>query len=106
MFGTSPAAKAPRAFPSSSKGDVSQMSFGVGGACAGNAPPPTHGREGSYVAVSLLPEALHTVTSLSAKVLVMGSLGIMPFLIRRASFGSVTTIVPYSPLKIWFVEEW
>src|ERR1700687_488223 len=106
MFGTSPAAKAPRAFPSSSKGLVSQMSFGVGGGCAGNVGPPTHGSEGSYVAVSLLPEALQTVTSLSANVLVRDSLGITPCLIRRASFGSVMTIVPYSPLKIWFVEEW
>src|SRR6266436_5185767 len=106
MFGTSPAAKGPRAFPSSSKGLVSQRTFGVGPGCAGNAPPPTHGSEGSYVAVSLVPAALQTVTSLRANVLVMGSLGIMPFLIRRASFGSVMTIVPYSPLKIWFVEEW
>ena len=94
MFGMSSAANAPRGLPSSSMGADSQRATGVGPACAGSGPPPTHGSDGSYVAASLLPGALQTVVSLRTSGFVSAADGSVPSAWRAASFGSVTMIIP------------
>src|SRR5262245_29297168 len=56
-------------------------------------------------ALLLLPDALHTVMSLSANVLVSDSAGSVPDACNVSSSVLLTMNVPYSPLNTWLVEE-
>src|SRR5260221_98702 len=93
MFGMSPSANGPRVMPSSSMGDVSQRLTG-GVPWSGSTPGPIQGAVAGYVLASLLPGALHTVVSLSARARVWEVEGITPAALSAASLGSVTVIGP------------
>src|SRR3954466_3866749 len=103
----SPAPYGGCAAPFSAIGDVSQRSFGVGGACNGKfAAPLTCLAVIGYVFASLFGGCLHTVVSLRTTGCVSAAGGIRSDCWSAASFGSSTMIIPYRPLKTWFVEEW